>query len=144
MKESAFGARLEMGDGESPENFTEIAGVGDISGPGFTLDLDDVTAHDSPGAFEEMVAGIIRTGQITFGLRWDPQDETHDASTGLLGQLVAREARNYQFVIPGLNGLTWLLKLYVTGFQPQLPVNGARAADVTTKVTGQPTLVEAS
>ena len=49
-------------------NTTPIEEVRDISGPEFTLDMVDVTSHDSPNGYEEKKPTIKRLGDITFNM----------------------------------------------------------------------------
>lgn len=44
----------------------------DISGPEFTLDMVDVTNHDSPGRTEEKKATLKRLGPISFDMNATP------------------------------------------------------------------------
>lgn len=141
MALSSFGARLQMGDGGIPETFQTIAEVLDISGPALSLDTEDATSHDSPGGWEEVVPTILRSGEVTFTIQYDPSDPTHNATTGLLSQLRNRALRNFKLVFPDPARTTWRFSAYVTGFQPSAPVAGKLTADVTLKVTGQPVLV---
>ena len=55
---AAYGTLLKLGDGGTPENFTTIAEVRDIGGPELGADVVDVTSHDSPGAWEEVIETI--------------------------------------------------------------------------------------
>lgn len=137
---SSFGTLLQIGDGGGPENFTTIAEVRDISGPGLSLSTEEVTAHDSPGGWEELVATILRSGQVGFGINYRPTHGTHDASTGLIADMKNRVARNFQLVFPDAGSTTWSFTAYVTGFSPAAPVAGALSAEITLKLTGQPTL----
>jgi predicted secreted protein len=137
---SAFGTLLKIGDGGTPETFTTIAEVRDISGPSLALDTADVTSHDSPGGWEEHIGTILRSGEITFTVNFVPTHATHNPSTGLIADMVNREVRNFQLVFPNVGNTTWAFAALVTGFEPAEPVDDALTADVTLKLTGQPSL----
>lgn len=145
---SAFGTQLKMGRGDTvpgPETFDLISGVSSIGGPAFAVDTIDVTAHDSPGSYEETIATIIRTGEISLDLNYNPNAPTHRGITsggiqGLLAALAARAAKNFQLIFPTSPTVTWSLSGVVTGFEPSAPYDDKLAASVTIKVTGQPTL----
>src|SRR5688572_25797508 len=93
-KYSAFGTLLKRGS-------TNIAFVADVSGPGLALDTEDVTTHDSPGAWEEHVATILRSGEVTVDLVYDPNEATHDTTSGgFLADLASRTAHEYSIVFP--------------------------------------------
>jgi hypothetical protein len=137
---SAFGTLLKKGDGGDPESFTTIYEVLDIGGPSLKLDTEETTNHSSTGGWEEVVATILRSGEVTFEINYDPAGATHDASTGLIADMVARTLRNFQLVFPDTGTTTWSFAAYVTGFEPSEPVAGKLSASVTLKPSGQPTL----
>lgn len=138
---SAFGTLLKIGDGSGPpENFTNIAEVRDIAGPNLSLDVEDVTSHTSAGGWEEVVATILRSGQVTFDCNFVPADATHDPSTGLIADMVNRVLRTFQLVFPDTATTTWEFSAYVVGFNPAEPVAGSLSAAIALKISGQPTL----
>ena len=131
-KYSAFGTALKKGD-------VTYAQVTNISGPGLSLDTEDVTSHDSAGGWEEVVGTILRSGEVTMDIVYDPANATHKyAAGGLLYDLVSRTAISLSLVFPG--AVTWSFNTLVTGFEPSAPVDGALTAAVTLKLTGEPTL----
>ena len=135
MKYAAFGTLIKRGS-------TTIVQVATISGPSLSLDVEDVTSHDSPGGWEEDVATILRSGQCTLGILYDPNDATHKyAAGGLLYDMVSRTANTYTLVFSSVPTVTWTFSALVTGFNPSAPAAGALTATVTLKLTGQPTLV---
>ena len=132
MKYSAFGTALKKGG-------VTYANVKSISGPGLKLDTEDVTSHDSAGGWEEVVGTILRSGEVTMEIVYDPANATHKyASGGLLYDLVSRTAIPLSLVFPG--AVTWPFNALVTGFEPSAPVGGALTASVTLKLTGAPSL----
>jgi predicted secreted protein len=134
-KYSAFGTALKKGG-------VTVAQVKNISGPGLSLDTEDVTTHDSAGGWEEVVATILRSGTITLDIEYDPATATHKyAAGGLLYDLAARTANTYTLVFSSVPAVTWTFSAFVTGFNPSAPAAGALTASVTLKLTGQPTLV---
>jgi len=135
---SAWGTLLKIGDGATPENFTTILQVQDITPPAPTALLEDATAHDSTGGWTEDKPTLLDMGDCTFGVLYVPTAATHDAGTGLISDLVAKKLRNFQLVYPDTT--TWSFSAYVAKFQPKAPVRGLLKADVTLNVSGQPTL----
>ena len=134
-KYDAFGTLLKKGG-------TAYANVSNISGPGLSLDMVDVTSHDSTGAWEEMVGTILRSGEITMNLVYDPAHATHKyAAGGLIYDLVQRTAIALTLVFPDTANTTWSFNAFVTKFEPTAPVAGALTATVSLKITGAPTLV---
>jgi len=116
----------------------ETAGVTNIGGPGLGVDTTDVTTHDQATAWEETVATIIRSGEVSLDIVYDPADATHDAGTGLIYRM---EDKIYSFFkLIFTDDTEWEFSGYVTGFEPSASVDGALTATVKAKITGQPLL----
>jgi hypothetical protein len=120
---------------------TAIAHVNKISGPNLSLDTEDVTGHDSTGAWEEVVGTILRSGEVTLEIEYDPNHATHkNATGGLIADMVTRVTHVYSLVFPVTPAVTWTFDALVTGFNPGSPHNGALTAAVKLKISGEPTL----
>ena len=134
-KYDAFGCYLEKGA-------VTYAQVTNISGPGLSLDTVDVTSHDSTGGWEEVVGTILRSGEITMDIVYDPANATHaNAGDGLLADLVSRTlVTTFHLVFSDAAATEWDFEAFVTGFEPSAPVDGALTAVVKFKISGQPTL----
>ena len=135
-KYDAFGCVLERG-------VVPYAQVTNISGPGLSLDTEDVTSHDSTGGWEEVVGTILRSGEVTMEIVYDPVGATHkNAGDGLLADLVSRTLVSGEFhLIFSDAGVTeWDFDAFVVGFEPSMPVDGALTATVRFKLSGAPTL----
>jgi predicted secreted protein len=126
-------------DTHAGETLAPIAYISNISGPSLSADTEDVTTHDSPGGWEEHVATIIRTGELSLDIVYDPAEGTHDATTGLVSMLEAKTLAGYEVVFPDTSA--WAFAAYVTGFEPSAPHDGALTAAVKMKITGAPILV---
>lgn len=116
----------------------EVAQVTNIGGPGLGLDTEDVTTHDSTGAFEEVVATIVRSGEVSLDIVYDPVGATHDASTGLVYRLEDKIYSFFKLIFS--DDTEWEFSGYVIGFEPSSPVDGALTAAVKAKITSQPLL----
>ncbi len=82
-KYAAYGTILRRGRGYgTPEVFDELAAVANNTPPNLTLDTDDVTTHDSTDAWEEHVATILRSGEATLDLIYEPDPDAYEATTG--------------------------------------------------------------
>jgi predicted secreted protein len=125
-------------DTTAGETLAAVAQISNISGPGLSLDTEDVTTHDSTGAWEEHVGTILRSGEITLDLVYDPNEGTHDGSTGLVYMLDYGLPVGFSVVFP--TPVTWSFAAIVTGFEPSAPHDGALTASVTLKLTGVPIL----
>jgi predicted secreted protein len=137
---AAIGTLLKIGDGGSPETFTTIAEVRDITGPSLSLTLVDVTSHDSTGNYIENIPTFKSGGTVTFQLNFLPSHATQSAASGLLAAYNNRTLRNFQLVFTNPGNTTWSFAAYVTQFTPSAPVQGALTASVTLSIQGAPTL----
>lgn len=139
---AAFGTILAFGNAETPsEEFTKVAQVKDIAGPSMSRDTIDVTNHQSPAGYAEFLASIADGGEITFTIEYDPEDASHDQTTGLLYLMGITTRRNWRLIFPivAINPgeyVGYSFSGLVTGFSPNAPVKGSLTADVTIKVAG--------
>ncbi len=137
---NAFGTLLKIGDGGEPENFTTIAQVTDIGGPELSLETLETTNHSSADGWREYIGGLLDGGEVNLSLNFIPTESTHNASTGLIKDMVDRVVRNFQMVFPDTGNTTWSFAALVTSFSPAAPIDEKLSAEVTLKVTGKPTL----
>lgn len=137
-KYDAYGTTFYIGTSGAG---TAVAQVVSISGPSLTLDTEDVTSMDSTDAWEEVVPTIKRSGEVSLELVYDPAAATHkNASGGLLYAFDQRASGTYTLVFPDAASTEWVFTAYVTGYEPDMPVDGRLAATVTFKPTGDVTL----
>lgn len=138
-KVSAFGTQLFRG---TSGGGTAYAQVMSITGPALSADVIDVTTMDSTNAWEEAVVGVLRSGDITMDIQYDPADATHkNAGNGLLADFLGRASTTFTIVFSDSGTTEWTFSAFVTGFTPSMPVDGSLTASVTFKVTGDVTLV---
>ncbi len=134
------GFLVQRGDGGSPENFTTVAEVLDADGPGLSADSVEATHQESPNYWREFIPGLKDGGEISFDVNHDPDNATHDATTGIVADFNNRTVRNWRVAFPSPSSKTWTFPAFVTGFEPSNPVADRSTASVTLKVTGEPTL----
>ncbi len=131
-KYAAFGAKLQY---ESvPDTWVDIAGIRDMSGPGVSGDVVDVTTHDSPSAFREFLKTVIDPGEVSFDLVFDPEDAAGQGA--LEDESVARTFQDYRVVYNTTNTKTWEFSACVTQLEPNQPVEGEISASVSMKLSG--------
>jgi len=119
-------------------DYSTVAYVTSITPGSFEADTEDVTTHDSTGAWEEVVVTLLRTGEVTLEVVFDPADDTHDFTAGMGLRLKNKTIGFYKVVFPG--AVEWTFSAFVTGFESDAPVDGALTAAITLKITGAPTL----
>jgi len=127
--------------GGAAEVFTKIAAVTNISGLSLGLDTEDVTSHDSAGAWEDAIPTILRSGELSLDVTFDPVNGTQNSTSGLIFKSENKILTNFKLIFPDGAGTIWSFSGYVTGFEPSMPVDGALTGAVKIKVTGQPVLV---
>lgn len=137
---SGFGTLLKIGDGGGSEVFTTIAEVRDVQGPGITRTTFDTTNMNSPGGWMEKAAGLIDAGQVTFNVNWLVTDSTQNYTAGLLHDMVNGTKRNFRITWPNAGATNWTFAAFITGYNPNAPLNDALRNQITLTVTGQPTL----
>ena len=132
----ALGTQLKM-------NATKIAKVTNISGPGMSVDMEDVTSHDNEDKWEELIPTIKRSGEISLDILYVPDE--HGAIITALDKDIddpEYEAESFEMIFPDAeeeaNRTTWEFDGWVTGFESEGPVEGALRASMTVKVTGTP------
>lgn len=130
-----FGVQLKRGDGETPEIFTAIADITNLSGPGLSRETLDVTSHGSPDGWMEFLGGLKDPGEVSADINYQPA--LHDT---LVDDFDDVAPRNYQIVFPDSPATTWAFGAIITGFEPEAPYDDKAAASLTFKVTGKPTI----
>ncbi|MDP9326497.1 MAG: hypothetical protein M3O87_08200 [Candidatus Dormibacteraeota bacterium] len=128
---------LQMGDGAVPENFSNVAEVKDIKGVGGKTDMHDATNQSSPNNTEEVLPGLLRTGEVAYDVQALPDDPTHDGVTGLQNVWKNRTLKNYRLIIPRTTK-KWTFGGYITEFLDNFPVNGIATTALKIKPSGLP------
>lgn len=132
-KTAAKGAALKLGNGASPEVFATIAYISQIQFPGAGPDFIDVTTHDSASDYEEFVAGIIRTGEVTCRGFYDSTHATHGSSTGFTG--LDGSIENYQLVFAD-TGAAQFAFAGILKFSLTANVEAANEFELTIRISG--------
>lgn len=132
-KKAAFGTTI------GKTGATAIAYVKSIKGPGLSVDVVDVTTHDSTSAFEEAVATIIRSGEVTVDIDYDPANATHkNAANGFIAIMLARTAVTWDIVMPGPATISF--SGLAVGFEPDMAHDSSLTASLKIKPSGVITL----
>ena len=76
-RQGAFGSEIRI---EVSSVLTAVAYAQEINFPELEKVLAEITAHDSPGGWDEQIdTGKRKSGEFTLKLTWDPDEETHAA-----------------------------------------------------------------
>ena len=136
------GMILAIGNGESPEVFTKIAGVVDYKGPEKKRTTIDTSNQDS-GIDKEKRFGMIDNGKITFNTLFDPRDPTHDATTGVAKRIEDAEPANFKLVtnVPGSGGFYgYSFKGGITEISDTYKLDDKMIQDIVIEITKKATL----
>ncbi len=142
-----LGTTIKMGNGASPEVFSQIANVVTLDGPGETMATIDATHLLSPGFYMEKVAGLLDGGQVTLMLQFDPAQPTHNLAIGLKHKLSGRILTNFiiDFSLTGLMGdNTIAFSAFVTNLGKSVAVGKLVEQAVTLMLSGPTTWAPAA
>ena len=130
-----YGSVFEVANENSPNDFTAMAEVTNITPPHADVDQVDVTHMQSPNRYREFIDGLIDAGECSFDINFVPGNATDDRLFELLGLPTGvTNARNCRISFP--NGTTWSFLGTLTGYEPDVPTDDKMTATVTFKVSG--------
>ena len=112
----------------------KIAELSNISGPGWSRAVVDVTSLDS--TFTEVKAGIAAGGQVNISGNYLPGDASHQA---LLTDLIAGTINTYQLRFNNTANSQVSFSAIVSNISPSIEVAGKVSFSATLTVTGEPT-----
>jgi predicted secreted protein len=136
-----YGTLFASGNGASPEVFTDLAEVTNITPPGWARDTVDATHQQSPGAHREFIAALADAGELSIDINYVPGGAavaSLEAEKALTG---SSAAKNRRITFPDGSYMTFVGIL--TAFEPDAPIDDKMAASLTFKVSGVPTFVQA-
>lgn len=130
------GTQLKVGDGATPEVFTLIDEVKDMTGPTITLPEVDVSNMDSTA--DEYIGGLPNSGAIQFSVNFNPTNSRH---TQLMSDSTSGTKRNYQVRYPQFSpAKTFSFAGIVTKFDIKTQVKNAITADCSIRISGAVTI----
>jgi hypothetical protein len=138
---SAQGTILLLGDGGSPEVFTEVGEITGIDGPSIETDDLDFTRLNAPLGFKEYKPGLVEPGELTCSINSAPAEPTLNWTTGIISLQASKAIRNWRYQFPDLNQTTMEFKGYVKGFTFDAQADGKHEGEFTVKRTGPTTWI---
>lgn len=137
----AIRTKLQLSDNGSPETFTTVALVSDISGPKMSAETPDTTNHDNADGYREFISTLKTGGEVTFKVYFDPNNTTHsEGASGLIGMFNNGTLGSWRLLFPVSPARSFRFTGLVTSFEPMAAVAGALEASCTIKVSGKPVL----
>jgi hypothetical protein len=137
-----LGVTFKIGDGNSPEVFTAVGNVANISVNGRSVDEIDFTHLGSTGSYRELRAGFKDAGEVQLTVHWNPASET--THTTLETMLNAGTVFNFEINLFGAGiGKKLTGAGFVKGGDISISGNDPITEDLVIRVTG-PLEIEAS
>ncbi len=112
-----------------------LAEVKNISGPGMTREVIDVTSLDSTGGYREKIASIRDAGQLTFTMHF-----TRTNYDLMKADFENDELQNYQVQLPDAEQTTMAFTGLVTSLPTNIVVDDAVTIDITIEISGSVTV----
>ena len=136
--ESSFGTIIRISDGDSPETFHAVAGVGDIDGPSESVNTQEVRTHSTGNLFPNIRPTTMGVPTLTFPVYFQPSNPSHSYSSifGLGYLLRNRARRKIQVIHPDDDNTTYQFYGYVTELTEAAPVDGISTRTCTISVDG--------
>lgn len=131
-----YGTLFRRGDGGSPEVFTTILEVIEISDFGAERELVEVTSHDSPNSFREYILGLKDGSEFNVTANYVPSHSTHSPTTGVIADFDNSSTKNYQLVFPTNPTETAQAALLCMAWTIAPPIDSQMTLNLTFKVTG--------
>lgn len=134
------GLLLQIGNGQSPESYTTIANVMDVTLP-TKADVQDVT--NVGDSWRRRIATLLDMGTIAFTIFWVMTETTHwnQDARGLRYLMTNRIKRSYQLLYPNGEGSTDTFDAWVTSFSITGKVGDVFRATVNLANDNAPVLV---
>lgn len=133
---SGYQTWFRIGDGATPENFTNIAEVVDGTPSQSERGEADATSHDSAGHATECIPTFIDNGEVAITINWIPADATH---LKLRTDFLSGVMRNFEVIYPDAGTLTDSFAAFVKAVKPAVPKDGVLTQDITLRISGQVT-----
>lgn len=115
--------------------WVELAEITNISGPGMTRDVIDVTSMTSTGGYREFIAGFRNPG--TMNLTMNFRRDTYDL---LKSDFESDELQNYEIVLPDTENTTFEFEGLVTELPLSIPPDDKISAEVVIQISGEVTV----
>ena len=129
---SGVGTVIQKWDGSS--SWDPIAEVTNISGPGMTRDLIEVTSLDSVGGYREFIAGFRDAGTVVLSMNY-----TRAGLNVFVADFENDVAQNYEIILPDEFNTSIEFEGLVQEMPLTIPTDSQITMEVTIKLTGKPT-----
>lgn len=138
-----FGTLLKVGDGQSPQVFTEIGQIQDITGPKATISRIDKTVHNQGVPVRSYQPSLFDPGTMSFKIVQNSQLTTHLATSPISLEYIKlnRQIRAFQLINVDPSSSTRQFDAYVQEIGEAYPLDGIDVRDVTLQLCSLPSPV---
>ena len=126
-----YGSLFQTGDGGSPEVWSTVAEVVNISPPGVSRDSVDTSHENGPNEWRESIPGLKTPGEVSIEMNFVPGG---DAYADLFAELDDQQIRNRRIMFPG--GEVMAFTAFLTGLESEVPVDAQMKATATFTLSG--------
>ena len=116
------------------------ASVTSITPPSMSRDTIDASHEQSPGAWREFIGGLKDAGEVKLELNFVAAGAAATALAAEMDLVVGSETKTRRIVFT--DGAYFEFEGFLTGWEPDAPIDDKMTASATFKVTGKPTLVQ--
>lgn len=145
---TGFGATLQKGDGQTPENFVAIIGISSIVPPVWSRDTHETTMSGQTSNFRTYIGGLCDGGEISFEGKFIPREPTQGQGPGgflaEFDRTSCDSLAKWRIMLPECEGEAsgyFEAIAVVTGASFSLPMDDVMVFNGTLKVSGRPELV---
>ena len=143
---AAFGTQIQVLSTASPEAYTTIAGVGDITGPNTQVAEVETTSHSTGSPHRTFIPTLIDDGDLAFPCYFNPSDPTHSVQSpyGLENLFQNRAVTKFRLITPDPGRRTREFLGFVKQLNETHPIAGVLTRATTIRITQAPTDVVAT
>jgi hypothetical protein len=127
-----YGTLFQTGDGNSPEVWTTVAEVFDITPPSLAREVIDTSDALPPSSWREFMPGMKDGGELSVELNFVPGA----AFASLEAEMATSMIAHRRLLFP--NGASYPFYAFVTGMQPKTPITDRMTVAAKFKVSGEP------
>ena len=114
--------------------FVDIGEITDITiGPYTRNPIEALSQTDEDDYY---VVGMRRTGEMSFGINFNPTYASHDHVAGLIYSWENGLLEGWRITYPDVDTSTLIVSGYITNIAPTAPIDGILTAQVTIRPTG--------
>jgi len=142
---ASFGTEIQVLSSASPEEFTTIAGVGDIDGPNTNVAEVETTSHSTGKPHRTFIPTLIDDGSLSFPCFFNPSDPTHSLYSpfGLENLFQNRAVTKFRLVDVDAGHRTRTFRGFVKELNETAPVAGVYTRQTSIRITEAPQDIQA-